>query len=31
MQSEKSRGWALFSNSNKWQKEKISYTATARH
>ena len=31
LQREKSPGWTLSSNSNKWQKKKISYTAAARH
>jgi hypothetical protein len=29
--SQKSRGWTLFSNSNKWHREKISYTAATSH
>jgi hypothetical protein len=29
--NEKSRGWNLFSNSNKWRKKKISYTAATIH
>ena len=28
---DKSRGWTPFSNSDKWQREKISYTATTSH
>ena len=28
---EKSRGWTPFSNSDKWQRENISYTATTSH
>ena len=28
---EKSRGWTSFSNSDKWQRENISYTATTSH
>lgn len=31
LQREKSRGWTLFSNSNKWQRKKISYTAETIH
>jgi hypothetical protein len=31
LRREKARGWTLFSNSNKPQKEKISYTATTSH
>jgi hypothetical protein len=31
MPSEKSRGWTLFSNSNKWRRKKISYTAATIH
>jgi hypothetical protein len=30
-QSEKSRGWTLFSNSDKWPRKKINYTATKSH
>jgi hypothetical protein len=29
--SQKSRGWTLFSNSNQWQRKKISYTAAKSH
>jgi len=31
LQREKSRGWTLFSNSSKWQRKKISYTAETSH
>jgi hypothetical protein len=31
LRREKSRGWTLFSKSNKWQKEKISYTGETSH
>ena len=31
MPSEKSRGWTLFSNSNKWRRKKIRYTAATIH
>ena len=31
LQREKSRGWTLYSKSNKWQRKKISYTAEASH
>jgi hypothetical protein len=31
LRGEKSRGWTLFSNSNKWQRKKISYTAATSH
>jgi hypothetical protein len=31
MPSEKSHGWTLFSNSNKWRGKKISYTAARSH
>ena len=27
----KTRGWTLFSNSSKWQRKKISYTAETSH
>jgi hypothetical protein len=29
--SQRCRGWTLFSNSNKWQRKKISYTAATSH
>src|ERR1700693_2129606 len=29
--SQKSRGWTPFSNSNQWQRKKISYTAATSH
>jgi hypothetical protein len=31
LRGEKSRSWTLFSNSNKWQRKKISYTAATSH
>jgi len=31
LRGEKSRRWTLFSNSNKWQRKKISYTAATSH
>jgi hypothetical protein len=27
LQREKSRGWTAFSNSNKWERRKVGYTA----
>ena len=31
LRGEKSRGWTLFSNSNKWQRKKINYTSATSH
>jgi hypothetical protein len=31
LEREKSRGWTLYSKSNKWQRKKISYTAATSH
>jgi hypothetical protein len=31
MRSEKSRSWTLFSNSNKGERKKVSYTAETNH